>query len=134
MKLSELPDDIIKIIIDYMPTTKLTFLNKTYYQLYHHNLKKIIPLYDDYLRDVLMRDNDFVFDQILRENMNMFLKSKEYKYKYMIFSNYIYFAKHFCVEHNSENCKKILSDYLLNRDLCRNLHKKKVVKYIIWKN
>ena len=52
----------------------------------------------------------------------------------MIFNNYLYFVMNFCIENNSDRCREIVLNFLSKRDLCRNLHKKNVVKYIKWRN
>jgi sugar-specific transcriptional regulator TrmB len=131
---NELPDVIIDIIFEYIPKTNVIFLNTTYYKLYHHFLKPHIRLYESYIRDVIKRDNDFVFKEILRENNDRLIKCKKYRYKDMIFNNYIYFLQYFCIEHNSEKCRQLLIEELSKRNLCKNLHKKKIVKYIKWRN
>lgn len=132
--ISYLPDDIIKLIKEFIPHNKLVFVNKTFYNLYHHTIKKFIPQYQNYIRDIIRRDNDFVFQKIIQENIDLWLRNKQYRYKNMIFNNYIYFIMNFCIENDSERCREILLDFLSKRDLCRNLHKKNVVKYIKWKN
>jgi len=134
MKLSHLPDDIINLIKEFITYKILVFVNKTFYNLYHHTIKSSIKLYENYVRDMIRRDNDFVFEKILGENINLWLKNKQYRYKNMVFNNYIYFIINYCIENNSDNCRKILTNYLKKRDLCRNLHKKNVVKYIKWTN
>lgn len=135
MKLiSHLPDDIINVIKEFIPVNQLVFLNKSFYNLYHHTIKKTIPLYDNYVRDIIRRDNHFVFDKVVGENIDVWTKNKTYIYKNMIFNNYLYFVMNFCIENNSERCREVLLHYLIKRDLCRNLHKKNVVKYIKWKN
>jgi phosphoribosyl-ATP pyrophosphohydrolase len=134
MNIFELPDDIIDLIKEFIPRQKLVFVNKSFYNLYHHFIKKTISLYDNYVRDTIRRDNEFVFQKILEENIDLWLKNKQYRYKNMVFTNYIYFIMHYCIENNAENCREITHDYLKKRDLCRNLHKKNVVKYIKWNN
>lgn len=131
-KISELPDVIIDIILEYVPKERLIFVNKTYYKLYHHLLKKHIRLYESYVRDTIKRDNEFVFEQILRENNDMLIECRNYRYKYMIFNNYIYFLNYFCIENNSENCRQLLKEELIKRNLYKYLHKKNISKYIKW--
>ncbi len=130
----ELPDDIIHLIKEFIPVNKLVFINKKYYNLYHHTIKNAIILFENYVRDVVARDNQFVFQKIIEENMDLWTKNKQYMYKNMIFNNYIYFIMHFCIENDSEKCKNLLIKELSKRDLCRNLHKKNVVKYIKWRD
>ena len=132
--ISTLPDDIIKLIKEYIPHKKLVFVNSSYYNLYHHTIRSSIPLYDNYVRDIIRRDNEFVFDKVICENIDKWLENKQYFYKNMIFKNFIYFVVHFCIENNSDRCRDVLLIYLSKRDLCKNLHKKNVVKYIKWKN
>jgi hypothetical protein len=132
--IKELPDDIILYILKFIPYDKLVFVNSSYYKLYHYTIKKYIPLYDNFIRDVIRRDNEYVFEQIIFENIDLWLKKKNYIYKHMIFNNFLYFVLNYCIEFNSNNCRNKLMNYLSKRDLCRNLHKKNVVKYIKWKN
>ena len=133
-KIKNLPDDMINVIFEFIPRQKLVFVNSFNYNQYHYLLRSSIPMYENYIRDTIRRDNNFVFEKIIEENIDRWLKSKQYRYKNMIFNNYIYFVIHYCIENNSENCRKLLTDYLFKHDLCRNLHKKKVVKYIKWNN
>jgi hypothetical protein len=132
----DLPDYIIDLIQEFINPKKLVFVNKKFYNLYHYTIKQSIPLhlYDKYIRNTIERDNLFVFERIIGENFDSWLKNKQYRYKNMVFNNYIYFVMHFCIEHDSQQCLLILLDFLLKRDLCKNLHKKNVVKYIKWMN
>jgi len=133
-QISDLPDDIINVIKEFIQPNKIAFVNKTFYNLYHHSIRKYIPSYENYVRDIIRRDNEFVFEKVVHENSHLWLKNKQYRYKNMVFNNYVYFVMNFCIENNSERCMEVLSDFLLKRDLCRNLHKKNVVKYIKWRN
>jgi hypothetical protein len=134
MKILDLPDDIIDLIKEFIPKYKLVFVNKVFYNLYHHTIRTTIPLYENFVRDMIRRDNYIVVEKILGENSETWLKNRQYRYKNMVFNNYIYFIIHYCIENNSERCREIIYDFLKKRDLCRNLHKKKVVKYIKWIN
>lgn len=132
--ISDLPDDIINLIKEFIPRQTLVFISKTYYDLYHHTIKNTIPLYENYIRDMIRRDNHIVFEKVIGENIDLWIKNRQYRYKNMIFNNYIYFIVHYCIENNSDRCREIIHEYLKKRDLCRNLHKKNVVKYIKWTN
>lgn len=132
MNICDLPDDILYLIFQYIPTHQLTLLNSEYYALHHNAVKRRISRYEQYLRTMMRRDNDYVFQTIVRENADDWIENRQYRYKNMTFSNYIYFVLHFCMEANAEKCIKTIMEELSKRDLCRNLHKKKVVKYIKW--
>jgi hypothetical protein len=134
MNLYDLPDTIVDLIKEFIPPQKLVFVNRNFYNLYHHTIKTSIRLYENYVRDMIRRDNNIVFDKILGENIDIWLKNRQYRYKDMVFNNYIYFILYYCIENNSEQCREIIHHYLKKRDLCRNLHKKNVVKYIKWNN
>jgi hypothetical protein len=81
---------------------------------------------------MIRRDNYFIFDKIVGENVNKWINHRQYRYKNMIFSNYIYFILHYCIENDSDNCRQIMMKELSKRDLSKNLHKKNVVRYIKW--
>jgi hypothetical protein len=130
MNIINLPQEIINLIQTYIPVKYLVFVNKTFYHLYHYRLKPFIPLYDNYIRDIIRRDNSFVYREILCENFEKWLLLKKYYYKNMVFNNYVYFVLHYCIENNSDRCREILIEYLKKRNLYKNLHKKIVVKYI----
>jgi len=134
MKISDLPDNILDTIKEFIPKYKLVFVNKVFYNLYHYTIKSYIPLYENYLRDMIRRDNYIVIEKILGENIELLIKNRHYRYKNMVFNNYIYFIIHYCIENNSERCREIIYDFLKKRDLCINLHKKNVIKYIKWNN
>ena len=129
-KISELPDEIINHIKEFMPNCKLVFVNRYFYNLYHYTIRNSISLYENYIRDMVRRDNDFVFKKIIEENMERWIKNKNYVYKNMVFKNYSFFINYFCMEHNSQNCRKILYDYLNKCQLSINLYKKNTIKYI----
>lgn len=128
----DLPDDIIREIFDYIPRQKVVFINSSYYNLYHYLIKNDIQLFESYIRDMIRSDYYFVFKQLIRENIEIWIRNRQYRYKNMVFSNYIYFVLHFCIENKSERCRTILVEEFAKRDLCRNLHKKNVIKYIKW--
>lgn len=130
MKIYELPPEVIELIKEFLPRHTLVFTNKTFYNLYHYTIRSYIPLYENFVRDTIRRDNDFVFEKVLGENFERWINNRQYRYKNMNFANYIYFIMHFCIENNSNRCREVLISYLSKCDLCKNLHKKNVVKYI----
>jgi hypothetical protein len=93
-----------------------------------------IPVYESYIRDMIKRDNYYIFERLIRENADSWINNRQYRYQYKVFSNYIYFVLYFCIENNSDRCRNILMEELSKRDLCRNLHKKNIIKYIKWNN
>ena len=129
-KINKMPDELIDLIKEYISKKTFICTNKTYYGLYHQLIKKYISKYESYTRDMIERDNYMVFEKICRENFNNWLSNKQYRYKYMIFNNYVYFIMCFCVENNSNKCREILLNIFKERKFGKNLHKKNVIKYI----
>lgn len=129
-----LPDVLVSHIYDFIPRIALVFTNKEKYNLYHIHLKKYIINYENYIRDTIRRDNHFVIGKIVEENFNIWIKICDYMYKNMIFKNYAYFVIHYCIENESTKCREVVIDFLKQLGLCKNLHKKNIVKYIRWKN
>jgi len=129
----KLPDSLIKIIEEFIPKSKLIFISKENYIKYHLLTKKLIKNYENYIRDIIRRDNYFVFEFIIAENYKKWLEIKQYKYKNMIFKNYLYFLINYCIENDCNNCRNVISNFLNFHGLGKNLHKKNVVKYIRWK-
>ncbi len=129
-----LPVEIVRYIKEFIPKKELVFTNRENYNLYHPLIKPYISDYESYIRAIIRQDNDYVFKKIVEENYNKWYEIKQYRYKNMIFNNYLYFAINFCIENDSNNCRKVILDFLKEHGLGKNLHKKNVVKYIKWKN
>jgi hypothetical protein len=126
----KLPAELINIIKEYIPKKILVFVNKTNYILYHSAIKCCIHNYEKFIRDVIRRDNEFVFEMIVNENYSRWFLIKNYRYNNMVFKNYAFFVVNYCIENDSNNCRKIIIDFLKKLGLCKNLHKKNIIKYI----
>ena len=126
----KLPAELINIIKEYIPKKILVFVNKTNYILYHSAIKCCIHNYEKFIRDVIRRDNEFVFEMIVNENYSRWVLIKNYRYNNMVFKNYAFFVVNYCIENDSNNCRKIIIDFLKKLGLCKNLHKKNIIKYI----
>jgi hypothetical protein len=126
----KLPDELCDYIRNFIPDVCFVFTNKMNYKLFHRFLTPYIVKYEPYIRDALRRDNEFVFERILRENYSKWKDIKNYRYKNMVFKNYFYFVIHYSIENESSNCRKALNVFAEELGLCKNLHKKNVVKYI----
>ena len=129
-----LPVELVRYIKEYIPKKEFAFTNRENYNLYHILIKPCIKDYESYIRYMIRQDNEFVFKKIIEENYRKWYEIRQYKYKNMIFNNYLYFVINFCIENDSNNCRKVISDFLKEHGLGKNLHKKNVVKYIKWKD
>ena len=129
-KINNLPEVIVDLIKEYIPKNVLAFTNRENYNLYHSFIANYIRDYESYIRDMILRDNEIVFSRIVREKYLRWFEIKQYRYKNMVFKNYFYFIINFCIENDSDNCRKVINIFLKEHGLDKNLHKKNVVKYI----
>lgn len=129
-----LPLELVRYIKEYIPKKHFAFTNRVNYNLYHSFIKPSIKDYESYIRTMIRQDNEFVFKKIIEENFSKWYEIRQYKYKNMIFNNYFYFVMNFCIENESNNCIRIILEFLKEHGLGKNLHKKNIVKYIKWKN
>jgi len=131
-RIPSLPEEIIRLIQQYIPVKTLIFLNKEYYQLYHPLVRSMILIkdYENYIRDTVRRDHAFVFEYILKENCKRWFTIRDYRYKNSIYSNYFYFLKDFCLINDSTNCRNCMNTYLREQGMGKNQHKKNLVKTI----
>jgi len=133
VSISQLPDELIREIYNYIPFIVLVFINKTNYNLYHKLIRRTIHHYENYIRDVVRRDNEFVFYKIVEENYTRWVNIKKYIYKNTVYNNYISFLIDYCIQNASEKCRNSMMIFLKNVGLCQNQHKKNVCKHIRWK-
>jgi hypothetical protein len=129
-----LPVELVRYIKEYIPKKMFVFTNRENYNLYHSLIQPSIVEYESYIRAMIRQDNEFVFKKIIEENISKWYEIRQYKYKNMIFNNYLYFVMNFCIENESNNCRKTILEFLKEHGLGKNLHKKNIVKYIKWKN
>ena len=133
-KINNLPQELQEIIKEYIPKQILAFTNKTNYLLYNSFIHKIIPRYDNYVRNTIRNDHLFVFTFIVKENCQKWLKQIKYNYKNIIYNTYLAFIIVYCIENNSNKCKNYLDNFLKEHGLCKNQHKKNIITHIRWKN
>lgn len=133
--INKLPIDLINEIKKYIPNKNLFFVNREKYIENHYLIRDLIPKmkFEHYIRNIVYLDFDFVFNLILQENYLKWFQIKEYLYKNVIYKNYIYFIKFFCIENNSEKCRIMINLFLEKLGLCKNQHKKNIIRNIRWK-
>ena len=71
-KLDILNEDVLDIIFSFMPIESKIFLNKTYYNKYHHRVKDLIEKKDylKYLEDMVKHNCTFVLTKIFDEEFH----------------------------------------------------------------
>ncbi|MEX0595531.1 MAG: hypothetical protein WD512_03445, partial [Candidatus Paceibacterota bacterium] len=79
----------------------------------------------------------YPFENWINENFNKWLFMKKYRYKDMIFSNYIHFLIYYCNENGSIECvNKILTNdkYIKTFGINKKQHKNIINTSIRWIN
>ena len=132
-KINELPEELVQMVKEFLPKHILAFTNKANYILYHPFIKNTIWRLEDYIRDTIRRDNLFVFERIIAENYEKWIHRKNYSYRNIVFNNYLSFVTQYCIENNSDKCKNFIVDFLKEHGLCKNQHKKNIIKHIRWR-
>uniref|UniRef100_A0A6C0HD46 Uncharacterized protein n=1 Tax=viral metagenome TaxID=1070528 RepID=A0A6C0HD46_9ZZZZ len=132
----KLPNELVSFLYSYIPTKITMFLNKKIYLKNRSLVRKMVPKnqYENYIRAMIRRDNDFVFALLIQENFERWLFFKNYVYKTMLFSNYIYFLLEYSIENESDKCKQVVNRYITKSGLSKNQHKKNTTKNIRWRN
>ena len=133
-KINILPIELVNIIKDFLPVKSFIYTNRENYIKYHSIIQSTIKNYDSYIRDIIQRDNHFIFEINVKENYVSWFNIKKYIYNNKIYKNFIYFIIDYCIEQKSNNCRKFITFFLKELGLCKNQHKKNIVKNIIWKN
>ena len=132
--LDNLPKELILIIGEYLSNSTKIPLNKYFYMRYHGLFKESIPRLqlENYIRTTIRQDHEFVFNQILQENYQKWFNMKKYLYKTIIFANYVVFLETYCAENKSTKCKTVITKLIEKLGLCKNQHKKNIIRNIIW--
>jgi hypothetical protein len=74
----KLPDELIKVIYDFLPRFILANLSKKNYIKYHLYISKRIINYDSFIRSCIRNENDMVFYYNVIENNKKWLNKKKY--------------------------------------------------------
>ncbi|MBF94297.1 MAG: hypothetical protein CMH58_03950 [Myxococcales bacterium] len=110
--LKHLPDDVLTCIYGYIPPIALCPLNKTLYINNRYSIRSNIPVfkYEGYIRQIIRQDNDFVFNHLINDNYLRWQNIKKYKWKEMIFDDYVEYIMYFAREHRASKCLTIVFD------------------------
>lgn len=132
VKLNKLPDELINLVVEFMPILTTLFLCKTNYIIYHHLIRQYIPKYkiEEYIRFMVRHDNDFVFYYLLVENEKKWIQMRDYYHRSCIYANYLYFLRSYALDNGSEKCYKILIEKFEELGLIKNQHKKNLIRYL----
>jgi hypothetical protein len=131
LTIDNLPIELVDYIKDYIPPTTLVWLNKKNYLLYNEKIRGIISdnRFEDYIRDMVRQNNIFVMKHIINENIHRWIKLKRWRYKNIIYFDYIHFVYNYATRHQSFNCRDLM-DEIATQLFGEKWHKKNGIKYI----
>lgn len=145
-KIDTLPIELIKIIFDFLPDHHKICLNKNYYEKFHYLTRQLIinnflcgksAGLESVIRDIIKKDHHYPFEKLINENFNKWVSMKKYRYKSLLFSNYIYFLIYYCNENSSIAClNKLMTNdnYIKTFGINKKQHKNIINTSIRWTN
>lgn len=133
--LQKMPEDIVRVVSEFLPIKTIMWLNKSFYIKYHKNVRSMIApkLYDNYIRDMVRLDNSFVFKFIAKENIMRWICNKNIVYKNVSYPDFLSFLNDFTINNNSTNCRNLLKTIFDEMGLSKNQHKKNRYVNIRWR-
>ena len=111
-KIAMLPSSLADLVRTFLPVHKKRLLNKTYYVLHHKSMKIPANSILTYVKKTIRQDHDFVFTQIIREKYKHWLIKANYNYKNIVYLNYLYFLRAYCLENDADRCYKMLNELM----------------------
>jgi len=133
--LQKMPEDIVRVVSEFLPIRTIMWLNKNFYIKYHKKVRSMIApkLYDNYIRDMVRLDNSFVFKFIAKENIMRWVCEKNIIYKNVSYPNFLSFLNDFTIRNNSTKCRNLLQSIFDEMGLSKNQHKKNRYVNIRWR-
>ena len=130
-----LPDEIIKIIYDFLPTVSKMLLTKKLFNSHYYIInkkKKITKKYHNYLRFLIQKKCYLHFDIILHIHCGKFISIKKWKYKNSTYPNFLVYLKEYALKNNSQNCYEMIKKLL--EPSKKNKYKRIRTRNIRWSN
>lgn len=129
--IEDLPEVIVGVIKSYIPPTTLVWLNKENYVKYNNEIKSMIhpSRFEDYIRDMVRSDNIFVLRHIILENIHRWIKMKRWRYKNIIYYDYVHFIFNYAIENGAYKSRDLINK-VATQLFGIKWHKKNGIKYI----
>lgn len=130
-----LPDEIIKIIYDFTPTSCKINLSKTHFQTNYYLItkeKKINKRYHNYLRFLIQKKCSMYLDIVMHIFCGKFIAIKNWKHKNKTYPNFLTYLKDFALRNNSQKCYEMMKDLL--EPSKKNKYKRIRSRNIRWNN
>lgn len=130
-----LPDEIIKIIYDFTPTSCKKNLSKSHFKTHYYLItkeKKINKRYHNYLRYLIQKKCFMHLDIVLYIFCGKFIAMKKWKHKNKTYPNFLIYLKEFALQNNSQKCYEMMKELL--EPSKKNKYKRIRSRNIRWSN
>ena len=137
-KLNSLPEELYRIIYDFIPLFTKSYLSKNNFQFYYQSKISKLDLnnykkHDRYIRDIIRNGREISFSLIIKPGLSIWKKDRLWKWKNMRFPNYLIYVRHLSIIYNQTNLKNLI-DEKIKKVLSRNKYKKIRSNNILWSN
>ena len=134
--MQNLPDDVLGVIREYLPTKVIYVVNKSYFLSNYPKLIKEYTIKDaifkKYISNIIRNDCALQFYILLENNFIQWNNSEKWVNNYSTYPNYAIFIKQRCIEQDSNKCRQILEKCLNECSSTKKKHKKIRIKNIKW--
>ena len=130
-----IPEEIIKIIYEFLPISKKKLLTKKSFNLYYYvnnKDKKINKMYTKYLKFLIQKKCYIHIDIIMHIFCGKFLSIKKWKYKHKTYPNFLVYLKDYALKNNSQKCYELIKHLL--EPSKKNIYKRIRTRNIRWSN
>ena len=132
-----LNEDVISVILLYIPTNKKKFLNKNHY--YQTAAKCSIIRLHSFITNIVRRDYNFIFEVYLRQKFHRWFRLQNWIHNNLVFYNYLEYLKYLCIDQSTMTekgrCYPIIC--ALEKELhteAEKKYKKKRIRNTRWSN
>jgi len=108
----ELPDELVKLIWNYVPEHLRALVDKSNYKTFHSHLYELIPERSRSAlhRDLIRHDCSFVMTTILQEQFHTLSLYKRYNYQSMVHRSYLDFLHYLAQHSGASRCSLVIRD------------------------
>ena len=134
-KIQTLPEELCEIIYKFIPSsTKALLTNKLFLKYYKIKICEFdfnnYTKYDTYIRDIVRNGRELPFNIIINKAFSKWEKPKSWRWKNLIFPNYLSYVKHLTIRYNQTKLTYIVNKTM--KHLSIKKYKKIRSKNILW--
>ncbi len=136
-RILRLPEVLVDKIEEYISLSTKGMLSKKLFNAFYNNKIQSMELnlyakYDSYIRGIV-RDNRFItYDLLINNAFLIWEKPKPWRWKNLVFPNYLTYIKHLTIKYNRQKLKTIIEEQ--KKYLSIKKYKKIRSKNISWSN